>query len=268
VVRWTIASLIVALVAVGCGPQFVDAPAPRPAEPIVVAAVGRVVTSTPVGVQPPLPTPTFNVGFGAILTPLAQTPLPTIAIPPTPTVALLPTRTRAPSVTPFPTISIPPTATRPPLLTAILPPRRPTIARSPIPTNTPVPPPTATPVDPSEPADGNNDLSTAAFADLDTDIRGIISSPTDVDVYRFDIVDDSDENQIVVTLTAQQINLYQLFLISPGRRSAAYGTPVGSVARHIIYPVRGEVGTWYVEISTPPGKRVPQGTYTLRVETR
>jgi hypothetical protein len=145
----------------------------------------------------------------------------------------------------------PPTATRPPAATAI-------------PTRTP----TATPVDPLERVGNNNDLSRATALTLDKDTIGLLSSPADVDVFKFDIDDDTDNLTIVATITGADMESYRMFLISPGRRSAAFGTPVGTTSRHVVVPVRQEVGTWYVELSTTPNTRVPRGSYTLKVTTR
>jgi hypothetical protein len=35
-----------------------------------------------------------------------------------------------------------------------------------------------------------------------------------------------------------------------------------------VVPVRQELGTWYVELSTTANARVPRGSYTLKVSTR
>jgi hypothetical protein len=266
-----------AVLVAGCG-RF---PSPTPADParskdvVIVSAEGKPMTSTPVGATTRVPaTPTFDPGFGSVLTPLAGTPHPegtraAVEVLQSPTPELRPTRTTAPTFTPFPTIEMPPAATRTP---AAPPPTRtpapPT--NTPIrPTGTPTRTPTPTPVDPFEGGGRtNNDLASATALRLDTDVRGQVSSPTDVDVFKFDVDDDSEKLQIVVTLTGQDIDSYRMFLITPGRRAAAYGTPVGTVARHIVFPVRGELGTWYVELSSQSGRRAPRGGYTLRVTTR
>jgi hypothetical protein len=267
------------LLVVGCG-RF---PSPTPADPVtskdvlVVSAQGKPMTSTPVGATTRVPaTPTFDPGFGSVLTPLAGTPHPegtraAVELLRSPTPEVRPTRTTAPTFTPFPTIEVPPTATRTPA-------GQPATRRSgsapptetPIrPTGTPTRTPTPTPVDPFE-KDGrtNDDQASATALRLGTDVRGQLSSPTDVDVFKFDVDDDSEKLQIVVTLTGQDMDSYRMFLITPGGRAAAYGTPDGTVARHIVVPVRGELGTWYVELSSQSSRRAPRGDYTLKVTTR
>ena len=263
-----------AAVLTGCG-RF---PTPTPAAPassknvVIVSAAGKLATSTPSGATTRVPsTPTFDPSFSSVLTPLAGTPTETpIGILRSPTPELRPTRTVAPTITPLPTVDIPPTATRVPpgaiptrtagsAATSTRPP-----AATPIPTRTSSP----TPVDPMERTGNNNDLSRATALSLDKSVTGLLSSPADVDVFKFDIDDDSDNLQIVVTLTGPDIESYRMFLITPGRRSAAFGTPVGTTSRHIIFPVRQELGTWYVELSTAPNTRVPRGSYTLNVTTR
>jgi hypothetical protein len=68
-------------------------------------------------------------------------------------------------------------------------------------------------------------------------------------------------------LTGRDIDHYRLYLISPGRSQSAFGQVLGASGRVIRYPVRGEAGTWYVEVSTD-GKKVPAGNYSLRVDVR
>jgi hypothetical protein len=259
-----------ALIVAGCG-GLPPAPAAPPAAPagrsvVIVSAEGKLATSTPVGPKSGRvpPTPTFDPGFGSVLTPLAGTPtVAALEVPRSPTAEIRPTRTPAPTFTPFPTIEMPPlggpTGTEEPAAPDA--PRRPT--------GTPTQRPTATPVDPLERGGRtNNDLATATALKLDTDVKGLLSSPTDVDVFKFDVDDDGDNRQIVVTVTGQDMDSYRVFLITPGQRSAAYGTPVGTVARHIVFPVRSELGTWYVEVSPQKGKRMPRSAYTVRVTTR
>src|SRR6476661_8890765 len=81
---------------------------------VIVSAAGKIATSTPVGAGTRIPpTPTFDPGFGSILTPLAGSPTATAgALTTSPTPELRPTRTPAPSVTPFPTLEIPPSPER------------------------------------------------------------------------------------------------------------------------------------------------------------
>ncbi|TAK20094.1 MAG: hypothetical protein EPO26_18510 [Chloroflexota bacterium] len=257
---------------VGCGSSFNTGASTTGAgasgKVVFVSAVGRLATSTPEGSARVLATPTFDPGFGSILTPLAGTPSATVAPERTvQTVQLRPTRTMAATVTPFPTVFIPPTATRNVHATPTRPPTKPTNTTVPRATDTPRATATSTPVDPNEANGPNSDLSNATPLTLNTDTRGLISSPDDVDVYQFDVDDDTDQNQIVVTLTGLNMESFQLFLITPGRRSAAYGTPVGTIARHIVYPVRGDTGTWFVEVSPKPGKRLPRD-YALKVQLR
>jgi hypothetical protein len=258
----------------GCG-RF---PTPTPVAPasskniVIVSAAGKLVTSTPEGATTRVPpTPTFDPSFSSVLTPLAGTPTETpIGIMRSPTPELRPTRTIAPTLTTLPTVEIPPTATRVPP-GAVIPTRtsgpatatRPPAA-TPIPTRTSTP----TPVDPLERTGNNNDLSRATALTLGKDLTGLLSSPADVDVFKFDIDDDTDNLQIVATITGADMESYRMFLISPGRRSAAFGTPVGTTSRHVVVPVRQELGTWYVELSPTPNGRVPRGSYTLRVTTR
>ena len=264
-----------AAVLTGCG-RF---PTPTPAAPassknvVIVSAAGKLATSTPSGATTRVPpTPTFDPSFSSVLTPLAGSPTETpIGLVRSPTPELRPTRTVASTITPLPTADIPPTATRVPpgaviptrtagaAATATRPP-----ASTPVPTRTSSP----TPVDPLERTGNNNDLSRATALTLDKSVTGLLSSPADVDVFRFEVDDDSDNLQIVATLTGVDMESYRMFLITPGRRSAAFGTPVGSTSRHIIFPVRQETGTWYVELSTAPNTRVPRGSYTLNVTTR
>jgi hypothetical protein len=259
----------------GCG-RF---PTPTPIAPassknvVIVSAAGKLATSTPSGATTRVPpTPTFDPSFSSVLTPLAGTPTETpIGVLRSPTPELRPTRTIAPTITPLPTVDIPPTATRVPpgaLPTRAVTGGTPTSTRPPAATPIPTRTNTPTPVDPQERSGNNNDLARATALTLETNTAGLLSSPTDVDVFKFDIDDDSDELQIVVTLTGVDMESYRMFLITPGRRSAAFGTPVGSTSRHIIFPVRQELGTWYVELSTAPNSRVPRGGYTLHVTTR
>lgn len=267
----TLAAATVLLVA-GCG-RF---PTPVPPEPassrnvVVVAAEGKLATSTPEGEITPIPpTPTFDPGFASVLTPLAGSPTATpIGLVLSPSPELRPTRTVAPTLTPFPTIEIPPTATR--------------LVGGPAPTRPP-PPPTRTPVratgtptriatptrvDPMERAKTNNDLASATALTLDKDVTGLLSSASDVDVFKFEIDDDSENLTIRVTLTGQDIDSYRLYLLTPGQRSSAYGTARGATSRQIILPVKGELGTWYVEVAPVPNRPPPRGNYTLKVTTR
>ena len=259
----------------GCAGRF---PTPTPAVPatsknvVIVSAAGKLATSTPSGATTRVPpTPTFDPSFSSVLTPLAGTPTETpIGVVRSPTPELRPTRTVPPTSTTLPTVEIPPTATRVPP-GAIIPTRTrgpATATRPPAPTPIPTRTSSPTPVDPLERTGNNNDLSRATALALDTNISGLLSSPSDVDVFKFDVDDDTDNLQVVATLTGTDMESYRMFLITPGRRSAAFGTPVGSTSRHIVYPVRQEVGTWYVELSTAPNTRVPRGSYTLRVTTR
>jgi hypothetical protein len=264
-----------AAVLTGCG-RF---PTPTPNPPassknvIIVSAAGKLSTSTPVGATTRVPaTPTFDPSFGSVLTPLAGTPTETpIGLVLSPTPELRPTRTVASTITPLPTVEIPPTATK--LPPGGIPTRvgtTPTVVGTRPPVATVVPSRTSspTPVDPLEKTGNNNDLSRATVLALDKNVVGLISSPADVDVFQFDIDDDSDNLQVVVTLTGVDMESYRMFLITPGRRSAAFGTPSGATSKHIIFPVRGEIGTWFVELSTAPNVRVPRGSYTLHVTTR
>jgi hypothetical protein len=255
-----------------CGGGF---PAPAPAGPaagdriVVVSAEGKLATSTPLGLTTRVPpTPTFDSGFGSVLTPLAGTPTAAASeLQRSPTPELRPTRTPAPTFTPYPTIEVPPVgdfAANDPTGDATGSPG----SRPGRPTAAPRGTATPTPVDPFEKGGRtNNDLATATPLKTNTDVRGLLSSPADVDVFRFDVNQD-DNQQIVVTLTGQDMDAYRMFLITPGQRSAAYGTPVGTVAKHIVFPIRNELGTWYVELSPQPGKRLPRGGYTLKVTTR
>ncbi len=126
--------------------------------------------------------------------------------------------------------------------------------------------PTITPVDPNEVAGvTNSDLAHAIPIKLDTDLLGILNGPKAVDVYSFEVTK-ADET-ILVTLTGPDVESSRLYLISPGKSQASFGRPLGSIARQIRYPVKGDVGTWYVEVSAD-GKRAPRGSYTVRVEAK
>jgi hypothetical protein len=258
-----------ALLVAGCGGGL---PSPTPTRSasgknvVVVTAERKLATSTPAGTatRPP-PTPTFDLGFGSVLTPLAGTPTgAALALPRTPTPEVRPTRTAAPTFTPFPTIAVPRDG-QPPAG-----PDQPPASGAPSrPIGTSTKPPTPTPVDPLERGGRtNDDLGSATPLRLDADAKGLLSSPEDVDVFRVQVGDDAGDGQIVVTLTGPDMDSYRLYLITPGRRSAAYGTPVGTVARHVVFPVRDETGTWYVEVSPQAGKRMPRAGYTVRVTTR
>ncbi|HEY3082913.1 MAG TPA: hypothetical protein VGM69_23740 [Chloroflexota bacterium] len=265
--RLLLAAAATVLVA-GCGAVPAPAPAADPAtgkNVVVVSAEGKLATSTPVGATTRVPpTPTFDPGFGSVLTPLAGTPTAAaLELQRSPTPEIRPTRTPAPTFTPFPTIEVPP-------LVSSSADGTPTAAgASSRPPGTPTRVPTATPIDPFERGGKtNNDLATATVLKLNTDVKGLLNGPDDADVYKLDVTDDSQNLQVVVMLTGQDMDSYRVFLITPGRRTAAYGTQVGTVARHIVFPVRGEVGTWYVEVTSQSGKRAPRGTYTLNVTTR
>lgn len=236
---------------------------------VIVSAAGKIATSTPIGAGTRVPpTPTFDPGFGSILTPLALLPTDvpgTPALSPTP--ELRPTRTPAPSVTPFPTLEIPPTPERgtsfqpPPTRTPS--PPTPTKAGAAVPTRAPTREATATPVDPNGDI---ADLANAKAIALGTDVSGLINGPKTVNSFAVDV--GPNDESIVVTLTApQDIDHYRLFLISPGRQSSAYGQPFGATGRVIRYPTRGETGTWYVQVAGD-GKKAPNGSYALKVETR
>lgn len=236
---------------------------------VIVSAAGKISTSTPIGAGTRVPpTPTFDPGFGSILTPLASQPTETpgpLAMSPTP--ELRPTRTPAATVTPFPTLEIPPTPDRgtgfqpPPTRTPS--PPTPTRAGAVVPTRVPTRVPTATPADPNGDI---ADLANAKTISLGTDVSGLINGPKAVNSFAVDIGPDDDS--IVVTLTApQDIDHYRLYLISPGRQSSAFGQPLGASGRVIRYPTRGETGTWYVQVAGD-GKKTPNGSYALKVETR
>ena len=126
--------------------------------------------------------------------------------------------------------------------------------------------PTNTPVDPNEVGGvANSDLAHAIPIKVDSDVPGILTGPKAVDVYSFEVTNADDT--ILVTLTGQDVTSSRLYLISPGKSQSSFGRPLGSIARQIRYPVKGDIGTWYVEVSAD-GKREPRGGYTLRVEAR
>jgi hypothetical protein len=232
---------------------------------VIVSAAGKLTTSTPSGGTRIPATPTFDPGFGSILTPLAGTPLSDTATPTSgsPTPELRPTRTPAPSVTPFPTIEIPPTPDRSQTFEnpATRTPRAPTATRRPQATRPPSVTPTATLVDPNG---SIGDLASAKPIASGQDVTGLMTGMNAINVFAFDVV--NEEDQIVVTLTGQDIDHYRLYLISPGRQQSAFGQLLGASGRVIRYPARGETGTWFVEVTTD-GLRVPIGNYTLRVDT-
>ena len=235
---------------------------------VIVSAAGRVLTSTPVGATTRVPpTPTLDPSFSTIFTPLVATGLATMTVQTSPTVDLRPTRTPALSVTPFPTFVMPPTAqppqfSNPPTRTPGPPPNPPTPRATLVPTRMP----TITPIDPNEVGGvANSDLAHAIPILINTNVAGLLTGPKAVDVYSFEVTNEDDT--ILVTLTGQDVEWSRLYLISPGKSQASFGRPLGSIARQIRYPVKGDLGTWYVEVSAD-GKRAPRGGYTVRVESR
>lgn len=235
---------------------------------VIVSAAGRLLTSTPVsgGTRIP-PTPTFDPGFGSILTPLAQAVEPPPGTPGlSPTPDLRPTRTPAPSVTPYPTLELPPTP-EPPIFERqpTRTPGPPTATGIPGPTLTPSRTRTATPVDPNFPGGRVTDLAGAIPIRSATSINGLMNGPNAVNLFSFDVTD--NVGQVLVTLTSSDPDNYRVFLITPGRGQAAAGTAVGTVGKQIRYAAREQGGTWYVEVTTEPDK-VPRGPYQLRVDLR
>jgi hypothetical protein len=236
---------------------------------VIVSAAGKIATSTPAGAGTRIPpTPTFEQGFGSILTPLAGSPTEVPGTPGmSPTPEIRPTRTPAPTFTAFPTLEVPPTAERigqvfqaPPTRT----PSPPTPARAgqPAPTRAPTRAATATPADPNGDI---ADLANAKAVSVGADVPGLLNGPKAVNSFSFDV--GPDDEQIVATLTGQDIEHYRLYLISPGRQASAYGQPLGASGRVIRFPTRGESGTWFVQVAGD-GKKAPTGNYSLKVETR
>jgi hypothetical protein len=269
---WAGLGLLVLTVA-GCArPGGFPTPEGGPAstQVVIVSAAGKIATSTSVGGGTRIPaTPTFDPGFGSILTPLAQTPVagPASSLAQSPTPELRPTRTPAPSVTPFPTFELPPTPERvgrvfepPPTRTPSPPtPIRPGVGP---PTRVPTVTPTATVVDPNG---SIGDLASAKPIGVGQDVTGLMNGLKAINVFSFEVAE--EDEHVVVSLTGRDIEHYRLYLISPGRSQSAFGQVLGASGRVIRYPVRGEAGTWFVEVSTD-GKKVPSGSYSLRVDVR
>ena len=119
----------------------------------------------------------------------------------------------------------------------------------------------------ADPTGDNSDLAHSLSIALGTDQVGQLNGTKAVDVFSFDV--SSDDSTIFVTLSGRDAQYYRVYLISPGRQQAAAARPVGTgnAARLIRYPARSEKGTWFVEV-TSDGKRVPNGSYTLRVDVK
>jgi hypothetical protein len=263
--------LAAALATPACAARFpVETPAPKATQVVIVSQAGRLATSTPIGgggTRVPA-TPTFDPSFNAILTPLAaEAQASGTAAAGTPTPPVRPTRTPAPSATPYPTIELPPLPQgggrelqSPPTRTPGPPTATPTERPTRIPTRTP----TAAPPDPTGP---NSDLAHSLALGLGAELTGRLSSPETVDVYSFDVA--RQDGTILVTVSGREAQYYRVYLISPGRQAAATARPVGTgtAARQIRYPARSELGTWYVEV-TSDGKRVPNSSYTIKVEVK
>ncbi|HEY3107157.1 MAG TPA: hypothetical protein VGL23_00280 [Chloroflexota bacterium] len=266
-------ALAAALATTACAGRFpLEAPAAvDPTQVVIVSQVGKLVTSTPIGgggTRIPA-TPTFDPSFNSILTPLAAEAQQTgTATAGTPTPPVRPTRTPAPSATPFPTIELPPPPFQglardfqPPATRTPSPPTVTPIGRA-----TRVPTRTATPA-PPDPTGDNADLAHALAVRLGVERAGQLNGPQAIDVYSFDVA--TDDSTIFVTLSGRDAQYYRVYLISPGRQSAASARPVGTgnAARQIRYPARSETGTWFVEV-TSDGRRVPNGPYTLKVDVK
>jgi hypothetical protein len=245
----------------GCG-QF-PAPTPvgtRPPQTIVLAPRERLTTSTPVA--PPSPTvatategprPSATETAGArdegTATPLLHSPTPELRL----------TRTMVPSTTPVPPLPIAPTPPR----AALSPSPTRTVGRSPVPTIGVIQKPFDTPALRAP----HFDLAHARTISPGADAPGVVLAPGQTNVHRFDVT--AAEGTITVNLTGRDIELYQTTLISPGGAQAGFGMPIGTLGRQIRAPIRGQTGTWYVEVTVDRRQaRTPSREYTIRADVR
>ena len=74
---------------------------------------------------------------------------------------------------------------------------------------------------------------------------------------------------MLVTISGPDVDLYRTTLLSPDGQQSGPGAPVGSFGRQIRSAIKGQTGTWYVEVATDPkGGRTPRGPYSIRVDVR
>jgi hypothetical protein len=71
-----------------------------------------------------------------------------------------------------------------------------------------------------------------------------------------------------VTVSSPDVELYRATLLSPDGQQSGPGAPVGSFGRQIRTAIKGQTGTWYVEVATDPKGRTPRGPYSIRVDVR
>jgi len=231
---------------------------PPPPTVVVSSGLGRLATSTalpptptalPTATEPP-PTATLT----AVVVPEESTP----ALLRSPTPELRPSRTVVPSPTALPPLETPVPPDRPPRVPTAT--RAP--ARSPVPTigvlqrpvNTPAPPPP------------HFDFAHAQTLASGTDVAGAVLAPGQSNVHRFDVA--GGEGQVTVTISGPDVELYRATVLSPDGAQAGPGLPVGTSGRAIRVPIRGQTGTWYVEVAVARGATAPRSAYTIRVDVR
>jgi hypothetical protein len=97
-----------------------------------------------------------------------------------------------------------------------------------------------------------------------SDVAGIVLAPGQSNIHRFDVA--GSEGQVMVTLSGPDVDLYRTTLLRPDGAQAGSGVPVGALGRAIRAPIRGQTGTWYVEVAVGRQSATPRGPYSIRVD--
>jgi hypothetical protein len=93
-----------------------------------------------------------------------------------------------------------------------------------------------------------------------------VLAPGQSSIHRFNVA--GADGQVMVTVSGPDVELYRATLLTPDGRQAGPGLPVGATGRAIRAPIRGQIGTWYVEVAVPAGAATPRGRYTIRADVR
>jgi hypothetical protein len=233
-----------------------DAP-PPPATVVVASGPGLLETSTPVPPTATVPATPTELPPSPTSSPVPAREEGPAGLLRSPTPELRSSRTAVPSPTPLPPLETPTPLARLPLLpTATRTPARSASAIASLqrPTNTPA---VRAP---------HYDFKHAQTLARGANIAGVVLAPGQSNIHRFDV--GGGEGQVMVTVSGPDVQLYRTTLLSPDGAQAGPGLPVGAFGRAIRAPIRGQVGTWYVEVAVPAKAFTPSGPYTIRVDVR
>ncbi|HEY3108897.1 MAG TPA: hypothetical protein VGL23_09100 [Chloroflexota bacterium] len=224
---------------------------------IVATGLGHLATSTPVQPTATLAATPTELPASPTPSPLATREESAFELLRSPTPELRPSRTVVPTATPVPVELVAP-ATRGPL------PRAPTRtpARSSVSTAGVLQKATSTPAARAP----HYDFAHAQTIPSGRDVAGVVLAPGQSNIHRFDVA--GSEGQVMVTLSGPDAALYRTTLLSPDGAQAGSGAPVGDLGRAIRAPIRGQTGTWYVEVALDAKSARPRGPYSIRIDVR